>query len=257
VQCPRCRTENGAAAIRCGGCGAPIALVDGVESTPLDQPLGLDRRGDRRERSSATWDGIVPVPLDWEMAPPAEGSSAARRPPQRYPSRPRPAARPVPPPPAADFDVDPEVAIVEVQRKRSPAWRRVAAWLVDGAALGALLALLLVPVLGKAGLLPPRADLVVPAAMVIALVAFAYHWLGVTLMGATPGMRALGLRVVGPDGQRPAPGRSAARALVALASTALLGLGLLLALFTRSGRGAHDFAAGTWVVLGLDGGRRA
>jgi uncharacterized RDD family membrane protein YckC len=93
--------------------------------------------------------------------------------------------------------------------------------------------------------------------MAIALVAFAYQWLGVTLMGATPGMRILGLRVVGPDGERPAPGRSAARALLALVSAALLGVGLLLALFTRSGRGAHDFAAGTWVVRGVDGGRAA
>jgi len=256
VQCPRCRTENGAAAVRCAGCGAPIALADEVQATPLDRPLGLDRRGDRPERSSATWDTLVPVPLDWEMAPPAEGASVARRVPQRYPSRPRPVARPAPPPPAADFDVDPEVAVVEVQRERAPAWRRAATWAVDGALLAALLALLFLPVLGKADLAPPRRDLVVPAAMVIALVAFAYLWLGVTLMGATPGMRILGLRVVGPDGQRPAPGRSAARALLALPSTALLGLGLLLALFTRSGRGAHDFGAGTWVVRGLDGGRR-
>jgi len=228
-----------------------------VEATPLDRPLGLDRRGDRRERSSTAWDALVPVPIDWEMAPPAEGSSVARRAPQRYPSRPRPVARPAPPAPAADFDADPAVAVVEVNRQRAPAWRRVATWAVDGAILAALLALLLLPVIGKADLVPPRRDLVVPAAMVIALVAFAYHWLGVTLMGSTPGMRILGLRVVGPDGERPAPGRSAARALLALASTALLGLGLLLALFTRSGRGAHDFAAGTWVVRGLDGGRRA
>jgi uncharacterized RDD family membrane protein YckC len=257
VHCPRCRTENGATAVRCAGCGVPIALVEEVDATALDRPLPLDRRGDRSERSSSAWEALVSEPSGWEMAPPAEGSSATRRPPPRYPSRPRPPARPASPAPPADFDLEPVVEAVEVHRVRAPAWKRVAAWFVDGAILGALLALLLLPVLGKADLSPPRSDVVVLASMAIALVAFAYQWLGVTLMGATPGMRILGLQVVGPDGARPAPGRSAARALLAIASAVLLGVGLLLALFTRSGRGAHDFAAGTWVVRGVGGGRAA
>jgi uncharacterized RDD family membrane protein YckC len=241
----------------------PIALAEDVDVTALGRPLPLDRRGDRRERPSATWESLVPVPMDWEMAPPAEGSSTARREPPRYPSRPRPparppaAARPPAPAPPADFVVDPVVEVVEVHRERGPAWKRVAAWIVDGAVLGALLAFLLLPVLGKADLEFPRRDVVVLASMAIALVAFVYQWLGVTLMGATPAMRILGLRVVGPDGGRPSPGRSAARALLGLVSAALLGMGLLLALFTRSGRGAHDFAAGTWVVRVVDGGRAA
>jgi uncharacterized RDD family membrane protein YckC len=238
-------------------CGAPIALAEEVDATALDRPLPLDRRSVRGERSSAAWESLVPVPIDWEMAPPAEGSSAPRREPPRYPSRPRPPARAASPTPPADFDLEPVVEAVEVHRERAPAWKRVAAWIVDGAVLGALLALLLLPVLGKADLAPPRRDVAVLASMAVALVAFAYQWLGVTLMGATPGMRLLGLRVVGPDGKRPAPGRSAARALLAIASAVLLGVGLLLALFTRSGRGAHDFAAGTWVVRGVGGGRAA
>jgi uncharacterized RDD family membrane protein YckC len=243
----------------------PIALVDEGGSTPLDRPLSLDRRGDLRERSSGTWEAITPVPLDWEMAPPAEGTSSAPRPSVRSPSRQRPASRPVPlaspgparePEPApADFDVDPDVVAIEVHRHRAPPWRRAAAWAVDGALLGALLALLLLPVIGKADLLPPQREILVPVILVVALLAFAYQWLGVTLTGATPGMRLLALRVVGPDGERPTPGRSAVRALLALPSAAFLGVGLLLALFTREGRGAHDLGSGTWVVLGVDGGR--
>jgi uncharacterized RDD family membrane protein YckC len=239
----------------------PIALVDEGGSTPLDRPLSLDRRGDRRESSTGTWDTLKPVPLDWEMAPPAEGSSSVPPSPARYPSRHRPASRPVPPPSPepepepVDFDVDPDVQAIEVHRRRAPPWRRAAAWGVDGALLGALLALLLLPVIGKADLVPPRSEILVPVILVVALLAFAYQWLGVTLAGATPGMRLLALRVVGPDGERPAPGRSAARALLALPSAAFLGIGLLLALFSREGRGAHDLGAGTWVVLAVDGGR--
>jgi uncharacterized RDD family membrane protein YckC len=241
----------------------PIALVEDGGGKPLDRPLELDRRGDVRDRPPG-WDALKPVPLDWEMAPPAEGS-AARPGTPRFPSRPRaatraaprPAPTPVPAnaPTPADFDVDPDVHVIEVHRTRAPAWRRAASWIVDGALLGGAIAVLLLPVLGKADLAPPRQEILVPAILVAGLVAFAYQWLGVTLMGATPGMRLLGLRVVGPDGERPAPGRSAARALAALVSFAALGLGVLLALFTREGRGAHDLAAGTWVVLGVDGGR--
>jgi len=81
-----------------------------------------------------------------------------------------------------------------------------------------------------------------------------YATLGGALGGATPGKRLLGLRVVARDGRPPSWGRSLARALLALASAAFLGLGFLLALFTRSGRALHDLLAGTWVVA-TPGGR--
>lgn len=247
--CPRCRTENGDAAIRCAGCGTPIALGDEVQVGPLDVPLSLDRRVERRERATASWETIRPVPLDWEMAPPAEGTPAARRAPSRPPPRPRPRPEPTPVP---DFEVELDVGPVEVRRTRAPAWRRAASWFVDGALLAGLLALLLVPSVGPA--IGPAgfsqvSDLLGIALLVVALVAFAYQWLGVALMGATPGLRVAGLRVVGPDGRRPSPGRAAARGLLGILAAAALGLGLLLALFTRSGRGAHDLLAGTWVVL--------
>jgi uncharacterized RDD family membrane protein YckC len=74
-------------------------------------------------------------------------------------------------------------------------------------------------------------------------------------VGATPGMLVTGLRVVGPDGERPSPGRSAVRGALGLGAAAALGVGILIALFTRSGRGAHDLGAGTWVVLAGPAGR--
>ena len=215
----------------------------------MDAPVPLDRRSGRREAATPAWESLRPVPMDWEMAPPAEGTPAARR----MPSRPAPRPRPrVSAPPAPDFEVEMEVDAVEVHRVRAPAWRRVAAWAVDAALLGAVLAAMLLPVLGPVlgpDAVAPTGDVVVPAVLVVALVAFAYQWLGIALTGGTPGLLATGLRVVGPDGRRPSPGRSAVRAGLGLIAAAALGAGILLALFTRSGRGAHDLGAGTWVVL--------
>jgi uncharacterized RDD family membrane protein YckC len=94
-----------------------------------------------------------------------------------------------------------------------------------------------------------------PSLLLVALVAFAYLWLGTALMGATPGLRTAGLRIVGPDGHRPSPGRAVLRSAAAIAAGAALGLGVLVALFNREGRAAHDLVAGTWVVLALPEGR--
>ena len=249
MQCPRCRTENGEAAIRCSGCGAPIALGDEVTGSRVDLSMPLDRRSGSRERATPAWESLGPVPLDWEMAPPAEATPGVARAPARPAPRPRPR---VPAPPAPDFEVEMHVDAVEVHRVRAEAWRRLAAWAVDGALLGAVLAAMLLPVLGPAlgpGGTAEFRDVAVPTVLAVALVAFAYQWLGIALTGATPGMLAAGLRVVGPDGRRPSPGRAAGRSGLALLSAAVLGTGVLLALFTRSGRGAHDIGADTWVVL--------
>lgn len=257
MQCPRCRTENGEAAIRCSGCGAPIALGDEVAAIPVDSPVPLDRRSGRRERDTPAWESLRPVPLDWEMAPPAEATPSALRMPSRPVARVRHRV-PATPVSAPDFDVELEVEPVEVHRVRAPVARRVASWAVDAALLGAVLAAMLLPVLGP--VMDPGApagarDVAVPVLLVVALVAFVYQWLGITLTGGTPGMLAAGIRVVGPDGRRPSPGRSASRAALGLAAAAPLGVGLLAALVTESGRGAHDLGAGTWVVLGRTGGR--
>jgi len=158
---------------------------------------------------------------------------------------------------------DAEVDALEVHVARAETWRRVLAWVVDGvpflAAGGALAFLLLREVAAVRGG-PPRAledvlDLVsaervialsVAGAVVLALATYATlaHALG----GATLGKRLLRIRVVGPDGRPPSPARSAVRSLLAVISVGLLGLGFLLALFTRTGRALHDVLARTWVV---------
>jgi uncharacterized RDD family membrane protein YckC len=86
----------------------------------------------------------------------------------------------------------------------------------------------------------------VAGALLLAL--FSYATLAHALAGATLGKLLLHIRVVGPDGARPSLTRSAVRSGLAGLSFALLGLGFLLAMFTRTGRALHDLVARTWVV---------
>ena len=64
---------------------------------------------------------------------------------------------------------------------------------------------------------------------------------------ATPGKRALGLRVEGLDGTHPGVLRSVLRFLAAGPSWLLLHLGHALVMFRVDGRAGHDLAAGTRV----------
>jgi uncharacterized RDD family membrane protein YckC len=153
------------------------------------------------------------------------------------------------------------VGPVEVHLRRAPNWKRLMAWVLDGLPFAALFAFTLRLVLDR---LPHAAPLDLPAALDLAgaeasritgpvfagtLVIFAvYHLLSHGLSGATLGKRLVGIRVVGPDGRRPGLGRAAIRAVLGAISLLLLGLGVLLALFTRSGRALHDLLARTWVV---------
>jgi len=136
--------------------------------------------------------------------------------------------------------VPPPGTVIELHRGGTA--RRAAAWLVDGVPF-ALAAGAVASAVGAEG---PSA--LASIAAVAALASFTYQTLAHGLSGATLGKRLVRLRVVGPDGRTPGPGRSALRAGVAVAGVALLGVGPLLALFTRSGRALHDWVAGTTVV---------
>ena len=67
------------------------------------------------------------------------------------------------------------------------------------------------------------------------------------MRGATPGQRALGLRVRDRAGRAPGRGRALARALVQLLAIAALGLGLLAVLVDGERRSLADRATGTRV----------
>jgi uncharacterized RDD family membrane protein YckC len=152
--------------------------------------------------------------------------------------------------------------VQEVHVRRAEPWRRAAAWAIDAlpfAAAGVALVRAFVreATAGAAGaaagldlldLVARERVIVLSVTTALVLALAVYVTLAHTLAGATLGKRLLRLRVVGPDGARPALARSAVRSALALVSAAALGLGFLLALFTASGRTLHDLLARTWVV---------
>lgn len=157
---------------------------------------------------------------------------------------------------------DAEIDAIEVHLKPAPAARRALSWAVDaltmGVVFGALVGWALLqadPVLSRKTSVDAVYDALVlhgsvatPLVGVLALAFFTYTTLSHALSGATLGKWLLGIRVVGPDGARLSLGRSALRSILSGVSLGLLGLGFLLAFFTRTGRTLHDLVARTWVV---------
>jgi uncharacterized RDD family membrane protein YckC len=234
MRCPTCQGETGPAATVCLTCGAPLALREEGPPSPLDRPLDLDRRAGR-------------LPGEPPAAPAARPPAPARpAPPARTP---RPAG-PLVPASVEDLSADPSAEVLAVpppaggviELRRGGSVRRATAWAVDAVPF-ALATMAIASLLGATSF-----PLLAPLAAVAALASFTYQTLSHWLSGATLGKRLVGLRVVGPDGRPPGPGRSALRSAVAVAGVGLLGVGPLLALFTRSGRAPHDWVAGTSVV---------
>jgi len=67
-------------------------------------------------------------------------------------------------------------------------------------------------------------------------------------LGAVPGMMALGLKVVRPDGSRVGYGRAFGRYFAAFLSGLILGIGYLLIAFDAEKRGLHDMICDTRVI---------
>lgn len=76
----------------------------------------------------------------------------------------------------------------------------------------------------------------------------AWFLLPLELVGRTPAMSLLGLRVVASDGSAPRFGQLLMRSVAQLPSVLLLGIGYVLMLFDKQRRTAHDMVGGTAVV---------
>jgi uncharacterized RDD family membrane protein YckC len=94
------------------------------------------------------------------------------------------------------------------------------------------------------------ADATITAGLVVAAIIAALDLIALpAFTGRTVGKWATGLRVERRDGERVGILRSLVRHTVGyLASLATLGLGFLVAAFSREGRALHDVIAGTIVV---------
>jgi uncharacterized RDD family membrane protein YckC len=92
---------------------------------------------------------------------------------------------------------------------------------------------------------PLKAGLGVGGWLVVVALYFALFW---TLVGQTPGMRVMGLRLITPLGRPPSRAQSARRLLGVALCVLTLGLGFLWVLLDELRRGLHDRVAGTLVV---------
>jgi len=159
-----------------------------------------------------------------------------------------------------------ETDVIEVRARPAALWQRITAFIIDGALIGAVLAIyiglaaaLITPrgvpstqLTGIDGLMARVHQLhsvlapCVALALVLGLVytaAFALLW-----DGRTPGRRLMGIRLVDRTGLAPAPGRAIARAALAVVSFVPFLAGFWLALFDRRGQTLHDKLTQTFVV---------
>ncbi len=132
-------------------------------------------------------------------------------------------------------------------------WRRMAAAVIDVIILAAGLTLIEIVLynawqstfaetyeaeIGRSWLL------FLAAILVLGLYSVGYEW----DRGATPGKQLLGLRVTQMDGSRPGALRLAARWLLHILSFAILGVGFLMAIWTKKKQTLHDLLTGMVVV---------
>ena len=130
-------------------------------------------------------------------------------------------------------------------------WRRVTAYLLDGVIL-AVVGFLLGIVVGIAGvaLRMRDGDITVVAQLLGELLGIGYFMFFWSARGSgqTPGMRALGLRVIRTDGTYMSVGRAFLRNVAFGISTLALGIGLIWVAFDENKQGWHDKIADTYVV---------
>lgn len=140
-------------------------------------------------------------------------------------------------------------------------WRRVTAMLIDGLLIGVAMGVVQVVVgLGALGGFAAAGDAgaamsaLIGSMMLLFGIAFVGQWLYFALfessaMQATPGKRALGLKVVDENGLRIGFGRASGRYFGKIVSGAIFYVGFLMAGFTERKQALHDLMAATLVVF--------
>jgi uncharacterized RDD family membrane protein YckC len=130
---------------------------------------------------------------------------------------------------------------------------RAAAFLIDVAFIW-VLGILLGAAVGVVGTLLTMYTADGPAPLDRLIIAFglvfsiAYYLASWTKSGQTLGKMALGIKIVGADGQPPSGGKALLRYLGYILNGVVLSIGFLWAAFDRKRQGLHDKIAGTYVV---------
>lgn len=143
-------------------------------------------------------------------------------------------------------------------------WRRWLAALLDAMLLGPVLLLVAFIAFKITGLPFPRPGHLRPEAvlemvisgqsvlygtvLMVLLLVMLYGALFLSVTGATPGLKLLGMKVISVYGRHPEPWRVVLRCLGFLVSCLLLGTGFLWIGFDREKRGLPDWLAGTYVI---------
>jgi uncharacterized RDD family membrane protein YckC len=156
---------------------------------------------------------------------------------------------------AARLDDRAERVVGRPQRAERPIYGGIATRAIALATDAALTTVLLMSITGVVALVASLVGELRPQWLVGALLGSGWMLLAGTYFvlcwssaGQTPGMRLLGLRVLGPGGTTPSIGRSVVR-LVGLALAIVpLFAGFIPVLFTRRRRGLQDLLAGTVVL---------
>jgi uncharacterized RDD family membrane protein YckC len=142
---------------------------------------------------------------------------------------------------------------METEIQFSGFWRRIAAGLVDILIQGVLIILVAIT-LGEAWLATFGDSYEYESGMYLlvflapVLITWAYAIYFETDNGATPGKRALGIKVCLQDGGQPGVLRLTARWILHALSTAILGIGFLMPLWTRKKQTLHDMLTGILVI---------
>ena len=129
-------------------------------------------------------------------------------------------------------------------------WRRLVAYLIDGLIL-AVISTIVVMVIAAVALASDPPSAVVGAGYYVA--SWIAGWLYYALQHsssaqATPGKRAMGIKVSTLTGERIGFGRATGRFLAMIASALTLGIGYAMAGLTRRKQALHDMMTGTLVV---------
>jgi uncharacterized RDD family membrane protein YckC len=91
----------------------------------------------------------------------------------------------------------------------------------------------------------PMDRLIIVSGLIFSIAYFLVSW---TKSGQTIGKMALGIKIVGADGQPPSGGKAVLRYLGYFLNAIVLSIGFLWAAFDRKRQGWHDKIAGTYVI---------